>query len=116
MSLDSEKVTVIETWRLKPEYVDRALEIMQEMDDIVSLGAHDDPDWCEHAKFYQRLESPNEILMVYPWRRKDAHERLTLGEGPLLADFVAKYCERDRVIEYLRELPVDVEGTGENRE
>jgi hypothetical protein len=58
-------VTVIEIWRLRAEFVGRALELMQEMDDIVGPTAHHDPGWRDHGRFYQLHERPSEIWMMY---------------------------------------------------
>jgi 3-oxoacyl-[acyl-carrier protein] reductase len=102
-------VTVIETWFLTSEFADQALKIMQDMDDLVGHNAHDDPGWCGHAHFYQRDANPNQVIMMYSWRSIDKHKALCLSEKPMLQDFMAKYCERERTIEYLTELPVDVD-------
>lgn len=104
-------VTVIETWRLKEEYADRVLELMQEMDDIVGPGAHGDPGWCEHGRFYQLQERPAEVWMMYPWRSREEHEEFIRKEELLLTDFYARYCTGPRGIVYFTELPVDVEAT-----
>jgi 3-oxoacyl-[acyl-carrier protein] reductase len=102
-------VTVIETWFLKSEFADRALPLMQDMDDLVGPNAHDDPGWSGHALFYQRDADPNQVIMMYPWGGVDAHKALCASEKALLKDFTAKYCERERTVEYLTELPVDVD-------
>ena len=102
-------VTVVETWRLKDEFADRALELMQEMDDLVGPPAHVDPGWCEHGRFFQRQEKPTEIWMMYRWRDRKAHEEFIKREELLLGDFYAKYCVGPRGITYFSELPVDVE-------
>jgi 3-oxoacyl-[acyl-carrier protein] reductase len=112
MSHDT-KVNVIETWRLKEEFTDRALELMQEMDDIVGPPAHVDPGWCEHGRFYQLHTKPSEIWMMYTWRSRAEHEVFIRREELLLGDFYAKYCEGPRDITYFTELPVDVEATME---
>jgi hypothetical protein len=104
-------VTVIETWQLKEEYAERVLELMQEMDDIVGPGAHVDPGWCEHGRFYQLQESSTEVWMMYTWRSRDKHEEFIQKEDLLLANFYAQYCTAPRAITYLTELPVDVEAT-----
>lgn len=110
--MSAEKVTVIETWTLREEFTGRALELMQEMDDIVGPGAHGDPGWCEHGRFYQLHERRNEIWMMYTWRSRAEHETFIKQEELLLGDFYEKYCEGPRGIVYFSELPVDVEATG----
>lgn len=102
-------VTVIENWLLKAEFADQALELMQEMDDIVGPNAHDDPGWCEHGRFYQLQSRPAEIWMMYTWRSREEHEVFIKKEEELLGDFYERCCERPRNIIYFTELPVDVE-------
>ncbi|UUU25954.1 hypothetical protein [Streptomyces sp. DSM 40750] len=102
-------VTVIENWLLKPEFSEQALELMQEMDDIVGPNAHDDPGWCEHGRFYQLQSRPAEVWMMYTWRSREAHEVFIKKEEELLTDFYERFCERPRQIIYFTELPVDVE-------
>jgi hypothetical protein len=101
-------IIVHETWCLKPEYVHDALRVMQKMDDLVGLDAHRHPGWCGHASFYRR--TPTEILMLYPWRSIPLHEDIAQKEIATLAEFQAQYCAKPRRIEYLEEMPVEVEG------
>jgi len=103
-------ISVIEVWHLKSEFADRALELMQRMDDKVGPPAHLHPGWCGHAHFYQSRSQPTEVLMVYPWRSLELHEDLFRGEEPTLHSFYQQYCSRPREIHYYTELPVDVEG------
>lgn len=109
--MGAEKVTVIETWKLKAEFVGRTLELMQVMDDIVGPGAHGDPGWCEHGRFYQLQEREAEIWMMYTWRSRAEHEVFIKKEEELLGEFYEQYCEGPRGIIYFTELPVDVEAT-----
>lgn len=102
-------VMVKETWYLRDEFTDRALELMQEMDDLTGPNAHADPGWAGHARFFQSSADPALVIMIYPWRSLADHDRLRAAEKRLLADFHTKYCTRERDIEYLEELPVDVE-------
>lgn len=102
-------VAVIEKWYLREELAGKALELMQEMDDIVGPNAHVDPGWCEHGRFYQLQVKPSEIWMMYTWRSRAEHEVFIKQEELLLTDFYAKYCRRPRGIVYFTELPVDVE-------
>jgi hypothetical protein len=102
-------VTVIETWFLKKEFTDRVIPVMQELDDIVGPNAHADPGWCGHADFYQYDDEPTQVIMVYPWRSREVHLQLCAVEEPMLEDFTGKYCERPRRVEYLTELPVEVD-------
>jgi hypothetical protein len=102
-------ITVLEVWRLKPAFQDQALELMQKMDDLLGPPAHKDPGWCGHARFFRSLTSGHEILMMYPWRSRELHERLIAQEEPLLESFFAEYCSVKREIHYYDELPVDVE-------
>jgi hypothetical protein len=107
-------ITVIETWYLKNEFADQALELMQDMDDIVGPNAHDDSGWCGHAQFFQRNSKTNEVVMMYPWLSTDLHLSLRDSEEPLLQDFMTKYCAQQRSIEYVTELPVEVEHDDEH--
>lgn len=102
-------VTVIEGWQLRQEYVAQALELMQEMDDIVGPAAHVDPGWREHGRFYQCEDQPADIWMMYRWGSRADHEEFIKREELLLGDFYEKYCARPRTITYFTELPVDVE-------
>jgi len=102
-------VSVCETWYLKKEYTDQALEIMQEMDELVGPPAHEDPAWAGHATFFQSHADPTTVLMFYTWRSVEEHQRLAESERALLADFYAKYCTQERTIAYYTELPVEVE-------
>jgi hypothetical protein len=103
-------VSVIEKWRLRDEFADRALELMQQMDDIVGPGAHSDDGWVEHGRFFQLHSDPAEIWMMYRWRGRPAHEVFIRQEESILQDFYQKYCVGPREIVYFDELPVDVEG------
>lgn len=102
-------VTVLETWRLRDEFSGQALELMQDMDELVGPPAHVDPGWCEHGRFFQRQSTPGEIWMMYAWRSRSEHEEFIRNEELLLTDFYAKYCVGPREITYFTELPVDVD-------
>ena len=102
-------VTVIETWFLKKEFTSRAVPVMQELDNIVGPNAHADPGWCGHAHFYQADAESNQVLMMYPWRSRGMHWQVCAVEDPMLEEFTEKYCERPRRVEYLSELPVEVD-------
>jgi hypothetical protein len=102
-------ITVLEKWYLRADVAERDLEIMQEMDDLVGPGAHDDPAWAGHAHFYRSKRNPGEIHMIYPWRSAEEHEVLRAKEEPLLADFYARYCVAKRDISYFDELQVEVD-------
>ncbi len=102
-------VTVIETWFLKEEFTEKVIPVMQELDDIVGPNAHDDPGWAGHAGFYQYDDQPTQVIMMYPWRSREEHLKVCDFEDPMLADFTAKYCVQPRRIEYLTELPVEVD-------
>ena len=102
-------IKVSETWRLKPEFAQLAIEIMQEMDDLVGPNAHGDPGWSGHAKFLQSAADPAKVLVVYRWRSREEHERLAASERPLLAAFQDKYCAAPREIQYYTEIPVDAD-------
>jgi 3-oxoacyl-[acyl-carrier protein] reductase len=47
--------------------------------------------------------------MLYRWRSRAEHEQLAVAEEEILNEFYAKYCWAPREIDYLNELPVDVE-------
>lgn len=101
-------ITVREVWQLKAEFAGSAREIMQEMDDLVGPGAHDDPGWVGHAVFLQNTDRPTEIIVQYPWANLESHRSLTDREHDILAAFTEKYCSKDRRIEYFETLDVDV--------
>lgn len=102
-------IIVMETWYLKSEFQGQALELMQQMDDLLGPDAHDHPGWNGHASFYQSTENPNQITMVYPWKSRALHENLASKEESMLVEFVQTYCEKPRLIQYFNELPVEVE-------
>ncbi len=101
-------ITVIEHWHLKPQFADKAFEIMQEMDDLLEDNAHDSPGWAGHARFFKLSSEPTHVMMFYTWATRAEHERLLESETPLLREFVSRYCTREREVEYAEELPVDV--------
>ncbi|GAA0624523.1 hypothetical protein GCM10010174_49710 [Kutzneria viridogrisea] len=101
-------LTAIEHWYLTPEAAEKAFEVMQEMDDILEGNAHNSAGWDGHARFFQSHEDPTHVIMYYSWKSKAEHELLLESETALLKDFLAKYCTRDREVEYATELPVDV--------
>ncbi len=103
-------INVVEVWHLKPELANRAVELMQEMDDFVGPPAHRHAGWCGHAQFLQSQADPATVLMLYPWRSRELHEDLARSEEPGLAEFYGRYCVRPREIHYYLPLPVDVEG------
>ncbi|MCR6482807.1 hypothetical protein M8542_08255 [Amycolatopsis sp. OK19-0408] len=101
-------ITVIEHWHLKQEFAAKAFEVMQEMDDLLEDNAHGSAGWAGHARFFKLETEPAHVMMIYPWETRAEHERLLDSEGPLLDDFVSRYCAREREVEYAEELPVDV--------
>jgi|GEM_PF-4190820 3-oxoacyl-[acyl-carrier protein] reductase len=102
-------INVVETWRIREEFTDRLTKIMQEMDDLVGPAAHADPAWAGHATFLQPQQEPTTVWMLYRWRSRAEHEQLAVAEEEILNEFYAKYCWAPREIDYLNELPVDVE-------
>ncbi|MDQ1646466.1 MAG: hypothetical protein QOJ50_2650 [Cryptosporangiaceae bacterium] len=102
-------VTVIERWMLRPDLAERGLQIMEEMDDLVGPSAHADPGWSGHAHFCRSLSTPNEFLVIYPWRSVEDHEQFRATEDRLLTGFNERYCASERHISYYDDLPVDVE-------
>ncbi|MCX5205984.1 hypothetical protein OG897_31765 [Streptomyces sp. NBC_00237] len=102
-------ITVIETWHLNEESTPRALELMQEMDELTGPDAHRNPGWSGHAHFYQSEADPARVTMIYPWSNRDSHEGLRDAEEPRLQEFYAKYCSSPRLVEYATEMPVEVE-------
>lgn len=102
-------IIIMEDWSLKPGLEGRALEIMQEMDDLLGPPAHVHPGWCGHASFYQSASDPRRITMLYPWRSRELHDDLVADEEPRLADFYQRYCAGRREIRYFTEMPVEVE-------
>jgi hypothetical protein len=102
-------ITVVETWRLRPEYQRDAMRIMQEMDDLVGPNAHENTGWCGHARFFQSESEPAVVLMIYPWQSRESHASLVAQEEPLLRGFFEKHCAGPREISYYSELAVDVE-------
>lgn len=103
-------ISVMETWYLKPEHTDKALELMQQMDDLVGPQAHDHPGWCGHAHFYQDSDNPSRVIMMYPWKSRELHNDISDKEKNLLQDFMQQYCSRPREIQHFDELEVEVEG------
>jgi hypothetical protein len=102
-------IVVMETWYLKPAFADRAVEIMQEYDDLVGPPAHGHPGWCGHGRFFQSTADSTHVTMLYPWRSCELHEDLAANEEKLLPPLYQKYCARPREIHYYRELAVEVE-------
>jgi hypothetical protein len=102
-------VTVVERWHLAPGLAPRALEIMQEMDELLGPPAHAHPGWCGHAQFLQSHANPSELLVVYPWRSRELHASLVRDEDPKLQEFNRSYCAAPREITLFDALPVEVE-------
>ncbi len=102
-------VFVMEVWHFKPGLQDKALELMQNMDNMVGPPAHEHPGWCGHASFYQSVACPTDVVMLYPWRNHELHKDILVQEDPLLSDFYDAYCRAPREIHYYTELPVEVE-------
>ena len=102
-------IIVVEVWHLKPELSYQALRIMQEMDDMMEPPAHRNPGWCGHAKFLQSSTDPTRVLMIYPWRNRELHDKLAANEEPMLLPFYQEYCTRPRELRYFTELPVEHE-------
>lgn len=101
-------ITVIEHWHLNDDAARDAFAVMQQMDDLLEDNAHDHPGWDGHARFYQPTDDPHRVLMLYSWRTRAEAEALLASEEPLLRDFVAQHCTRDRQVEFADELHVDV--------
>ncbi|MEI4622664.1 hypothetical protein [Bacillus cereus] len=102
-------ITVMETWYLKLELKDRAIELMQQMDDLLGPAAHEHPGWAGHASFYQDDSELNKIKVIYPWKSKELHVDLANQEEKLLIEFNQNYCIKPREIHYYHELEVEVE-------
>ncbi|SRR6266536_1843251 len=103
-------ITVREVWQLKVEFAGSAMEIMQEMDDLVGPGAHGHPGWVGHAIFYQNIDRPTEVVIQYPWASRESHRTLVRREKDILTAFITKYCSQGRDIAYYQAVAVDVEG------
>lgn len=102
-------IIVRETWYLKEEYLDDALSIFQEMDDILGPEAHVQEGWSNHARFFQNQINRERVEVFYAWASRVLHDRLIQREGPILEAFQRKYCLKPRTFEFLTELPVEVE-------
>jgi hypothetical protein len=102
-------IIVQEIWHLKPGLEDKALELMQQMDDLVGPPAHVHPGWSGHASFYQSTADPTAVIMQYSWYSRELHEDLARDEEPRLQEFYQTYCSMSREIHYYTELPVEVE-------
>jgi hypothetical protein len=102
-------IIVREVWQLKPEYARSALEIMQEMDDLLGPGAHAHPGWVGHASFYQNVDRPGEAVLQYPWASRESHRDLVDREENMLTAFTEKYCRQPRRIDYYELVDVEVE-------
>ena len=102
-------IQVCERFFLKHGFESQATQVMQILDDLLGPGAHKHPGWCGHATFLQSLETPSEVLMIYPWRSKQLHAQLRSQEEPLLAEFYDKYCTEPRQISVYAEMAVEVD-------
>jgi hypothetical protein len=102
-------IVVMEIWHLKPGLEGRAVEIMQQYDDLVGPAAHEHPGWCGHGRFIQSTADPSIVTMLYPWRSRELHEDLTANEEKLLPPIYEKFFVRPREIHYYQELEVEVE-------
>ncbi|WP_223280343.1 hypothetical protein [Nostoc sp. PA-18-2419] len=102
-------IIVMEIWHLKLVLEDKALELMQMMDEKLGPQAHIHPGWCGHARFYQSFTCLTDVFILYPWRSRELHEDLVAQEEPLLKSFYNDFCTTPREINYYTELPVEVE-------
>jgi hypothetical protein len=101
-------IIVRETWYLKNDYYEIALNVFQEMDKILGPEAHDHDGWCDHARFFQNNEFPEKVEVFYPWKSLKLHKALINEEKVILEDFEKKYFKKPRTFEYFTELPVEV--------
>lgn len=106
---DDRPIIVMEVWHLRSEVANQGLFLMRQMDRLLGSSTHKHPGWCGHASFYQRNECPSEIIIVYPWRNRDLHMQLLIGEEPLLQEFQNNFCTSKREIYYYTQLDVEVE-------
>ncbi|KAF7786295.1 hypothetical protein PRUB_a0811 [Pseudoalteromonas rubra] len=102
-------IHVIETWTLKEEFVDQALELMQQLDDQLGELAHDHSGWLDHAHFYQNSIQPTQIIMSYDWKSLESHENMTELESDIVSIFEEKYCAKPREMNRFHELDVDTD-------
>lgn len=102
-------MTVRETWYLKDQYLNDALRIFQEMDDLLGPEAHEQEGWSEHARFFQSNDRPERVEVLYTWKSKELHDRLRAREVDILSEFEVRYFSRPRTFEFLTELPVEVD-------
>jgi 3-oxoacyl-[acyl-carrier protein] reductase len=99
-------IHVLETWRLKDEYVAQIPQLMQEMDNLVGPPAHAHPAFCGHATFLRDEDrDPSTVWVLYPWRSRGEADDLIDSEVDLIAPFTAKYCAAPREVAYLTEVP-----------
>jgi len=102
-------IIVMEVWLLKPEMESRALEILQEMENLLGPAAHSHRGWCDHARFLQDADKPARLVLLYPWHNRELLDDLLASEEPKLSGFIERYCIQPRQIHCLRELPVDID-------
>lgn len=103
------KLYVVEIWKLRTDFADKATQVMQAMDEMLGPAAHAHAGWCGHASFYQNSQSPEEVMVLYPWKSKALHRDLTQTEDAQLEDFYSKYCTGPREIRYYHGLEVEVD-------
>ena len=102
-------ITIIETYILKPAFAPQALEVFQQLDNLLGPNAHANPGHAGHAHFLQDAAEPTQVRIVYRWRDPESFGELVHSEEPLLADFIGKYCAGPRVIQVHEELAVEVD-------
>ena len=97
-------ITVEEEWTLAEGIEPDAM--MHEIEDVIGPLAHDHSGWAGHAMFLQPLEdSPNRLVLIYPWNSLKEHEDMIEKEQSYLPDFYKRLCSGPRSIRYYRELP-----------
>jgi len=108
-------ITVVESYRLKPAYAPHALQVLQELDDLLGPNAHTNAGHVGHARFLQDASEPAQVCLVYQWRDHKSFMDLVRNEEKLLGDFIAKYCSGPRSIQIHNELPVEVDHDEDER-
>lgn len=102
-------IHVIERYVLKREYISKAAEVMQNLDDILGPAAHLNDGWVNHAQFLQDQLHRDQIVIVYQWKSAELLHDLLHKEESQLFSFYETYCQKPREVSVFHLLPVDVD-------
>lgn len=105
-------VTVVERIPLRPDYwsAEGAFAAGQAYDQAAGANAHVADGYIGHAAFFREQDEDGcTLLLLYPWRDRDAASRLLDSEDTLLSVWFATYAAGPRRVAFLDELAVDVD-------